>query len=181
VKLRLVTALALVGALFLSVSGAQAATPVLDGKVKKKLEITAKGGLQDNTSTMLIGEEREYCTKHCARLPFVYKPAKGIKGGLMFTATWSNPASDIDLTVVEAGPKGAWTEVGSCNGAGNMMEKVYIPPASLRAGKTYAMIMFYFRSVNETFKGKVEINVPSTIKPTVPAKVDEVALVNCTL
>jgi hypothetical protein len=180
-KSRLVTAVVLSAGLFLSVSGAEAATPTLDGKVKKKLEVTAAPGPQDNTPTMVVGEDREYCTTHCMRLPFVYKPAKGIKGGLMFTVTWTNPASDIDLTVVEAGPNKTWKTVGGCNGAGNMQEKVYLPPASLKSGKTYTMIMYYFRSVNETFKGKVEINVPSTIPTTVPKKVDDTALINCTL
>jgi len=180
-KLRLVTAVALSAGLFLSVSGAQAATPTMDGKKVKVLKAAFKGGLQDNTPTMAVGEDREYCTKHCGRLPFVYKPAKGAKGGLMFTVTWSNPASDIDLTVVEAGPNKTWKTIGGCNGAGNMMEKVYLPTTALRSGKTYALIAFYFRSVNETFNSKVEMGIPSTIKPTVPAKADDIALINCTL
>lgn len=180
-KLRLVTAVALCAGLFLSMSGAQAGPPTMDGKRVKVLKMDAKGGLQDNTPTMAIGEDREYCKAKCGRLTFVYKPARGAKGGLMFTTTWTNPASDIDLTVVEAGPRGTWKTIGGCNGAGNMMEKVYLPPTALKSGKTYAMIMYYFRSVNETFKGKVEMGIKSTIPTTVPKKADDVALVNCTL
>ena len=180
-KFRILTAVALAGALVLSISGAEAATPVMDGKKVKVLKLSASPGVQDNTTTMVAGEDREYCTTKCARLPFVYKPAKGVKGGLMFTATWTNLASDVDLTVVEQSGKKVFTTVGGCNGAGRASEKVYLAPNQLKSGKTYVMIMYFFRSINETFDGKVEIGVPSTIPTTVPARADEVALVNCTL
>jgi hypothetical protein len=180
VKPRLVTAAALTAGLLLSVSGAEAATPTMDGKVVKVLKISAQPGLQENTAN---AEDREYCTIHCGRLPFVYKPAKGVKGGLMFTVTWTNPVSDADLSVVEAGPNKTWKTIGGCAGIGNTLEKVYVPPAALRPGKTYAMIIYYFHSINETFNGKVEINVPSTIPTTVPKKADDngASPMNCTL
>ena len=179
-KLRLITGLALVGALFLSVSGAQAATPTMDGKKLKVINWTAKGGLQDNAAT---SEDREYCEKTCGKQAFVYKPAKGAKGGLMFTATWSKQVSDIDLIVAERGKNNTMTIVGACQGTGKTSEKVYLAPNQLKTGRTYVMIMYYFRSINETFTGKIEMGVPNSIKMTVPAKVDDngVSPINCAL
>lgn len=178
-ELRLVTALALTGALFLSVSGAQAGPPVMDGKKVKVLNYTANGGLADNTKDILV--DRELCTTTCGKLAFVYKPAKGAKGGLMFTATWTNPLSDVDLFVAERAKNGALTILGSCQGTGGPSEKVYLAPNTLKSGKTYVMVMYFFRSINETFKGKVEMGVPSTIPTTVPEKVDALNHTNCTL
>jgi hypothetical protein len=185
VKVRLITATVLASGLALSMSGAQAATPTLDGKKVKVLSFTPNGGAQDNDKDQasLTTPDRLACEMpRCAKLTFVYKPAKGVKGDLMFTATWTNPASDIDVYVGEVAKDGSASDVGHCGGAATTTEKVFIPASDLKSGKKYVMVVDFYRSVNETVNAKVEIAVPNTIKSTVPSNVDSTLYpVNCTL
>ena len=177
----------LVGVLALASAHADAATKTLDGKKTKKLSITASGGAQDHDSDLVTGlvsgGDRTECEMpRCARLEFTYLPAKGVKNGdLMFTATWSNPASDIDLYVGEVAKDGSSSELTHCAGAGTASEKVFIPKADLKPGKKYVLVLDFFRSLNETVTGTVEIGVPNSIKTTVPAAADgKVQNINCT-
>ena len=188
-KVRLLTAAALAGALAVSTAGAQAAPRTLDGRSVKTLTMTASGGLQDNDkdqAQLLSSPDRADCAPpRCSRLPFLYKPAKGVKGDLMFTVTWTNRASDIDLYVGEVARDGSTTTVDSCGGVGSTTEKVFLPAKALKPGKTYVLVVDWFRSLNETATAKVQIGVPSTIKTTVPAKYDgqlpgTLFKVNCT-
>lgn len=200
-KTRVLVCSAMAAGLFAGVSGAEAAPKTLDGTKTKKLTLTANGGAQDNDGwtaydAVAIADEgvanqlpaplkrveAEQCTPPtCAVLEFVYRPAKGVKGGLMFTANWTNPASDIDLYVVQIDKKGGRTEVGSCGGFGSASEKVYLAPNELKAGRKYALVMLFFRSLNETATGTVEINVPSTIGNTVNLPGLGDPAVNCTM
>lgn len=200
-RTRLVLVPAVVAGLVLSMSGAQAAPKTIDGKKVKSLTITASGGAQSNdawTVYDLVGSADEGAANQlpqqahriapgdcaaptCANLDFVYKPAKGVKGGLMFTASWTNPASDIDLYVVRYEKDGSRTDIGHCGGSSSATEKVYLAPADLTPGRKYALVLQFYRSLNETVTGKVEINVPSSIKNTVDAPVlGDPVNVNCT-
>lgn len=185
-KIRLAAATAVIGALALSMSGAQAAAPVLDGKKVKVLTIKANGGLQDHDSNQVTGllsssaETIDCAAPDCTRLTFVYKPAKGAKGGLLFSMTWGNVLSDFDLYVGEVGKRGT-TEIANCATAGPPSEKVYLPAASLKSGHTYAMVIYHFRSVNDVANAKVEMGVPDSIKTTLPRQADEKADLNCAL
>lgn len=180
---RLFTAGLLAGVLALSGSGAEAATPTLDGKKVKSLRVTATSGIEEHDSDLAgTGGDPLECGKpRCVRLPFRYQPAKGIKGGLLFTATWRTPGTDIDLFVGEVDKKGRTTRVAACASSGPPSEKVYLAPAELRPGRTYVMVLDFFRAVNEPVVGTVEINVPNSVKTTVPAKVDDLRAINCTL
>ena len=182
-KLRLVTALALSGALLLSVSGAQAATPTMDGKKVKALTKVVNAGLAENDADTLtdVDVKIQCPAAKCAKLAFVYKPAKGVKGGLMFTATWTNALSDFDLYAVELDKRGSATAVGSCGSFARATEKVYVGPSLLRSGRTYAIVIYFARSVNDTVTGKVEINVPDSTPKTVPAVIDSKQKTNCSL
>lgn len=184
-KIRLVTAAALAGGLVLSVSGAQAASPTIDGKKVKTLSLTANGGVQSNDKDQasLDTPDRLACVApRCAKLAFTYAPAKGLANGdLMFTASWTNPASDIDLYVGELDKRGNASEIGRCGGVAGTTEKVFLPKSSLKPGRRYVLVVDFYRSVNETATGKVEIGVPSTLKSTVPAAADAAVFpVNCT-
>ncbi|MCW2545114.1 MAG: hypothetical protein JWM40_2666 [Frankiales bacterium] len=183
-KIRLVTALALVGALALSVSGAQAATPTMDGKKVKVLKLHADGGTQVHDTDLITGlvsaADHNLCSPpRCAKLKFVYKPAKGAKGGLMFTASWGKPITDYDLYVYELDKRGNGTEAGTCGGGIGTSEKVYLAPSNLHAGKTYVMVVDFFRSIADAVDAKVEMGVPSTITTTVPAAIDSLEAINC--
>lgn len=184
---RLLLAPVLIGALAFMSTGADAAAKTLDGKKVKKLSITASGGAQANDADLVTGlidaPDRTACKMpRCARLTFKYLPAKGVKGDLMFTVTWANPLSDIDLYVGELAKDGSSSEIGHCAGAGTASEKLFIPKSSLKPGKYYVLVVDFFRSLNETATGTVEIGVPNSIKNTVPSSVDgQVQNMNCTL
>ena len=155
----------------------------MDGKKVKVLTLTASGGLQDNdTERRPSADSKVECVMpKCARLTFVYKPAKGVTGGLMMTANWGNPLSDIDLYFGEIDKKGRTSVIGACGGAGAPHEKVYAAASSLRSGHTYALIAYFARSINDTVTIKAEIGKPNSIGKTLPAQVDSLANTNCTL
>jgi hypothetical protein len=182
-RFRLTTALALAGALLLSVSGAEAATPTLDGKKLKVLKVSKTSGVEEHDVDLTgTGPDPIDCgPPRCVRLPFVYRPAKGIKGGLMLTATWRTPGTDIDLFLGEVGKNGRATVVAQCANSGPPSEKVYAPPSVLRSGRTYVMVIDFFRAINEPMSAKVEINVPNTIPSTMPARTEDVRKINCSL
>lgn len=192
-KARLVLVPVLAGALAVMTTGAGAATPkTLDGKKVKKLTLVASGGTQDhdetNVTEALDAPDRADCAPpRCAKLPFVWKPAKGVKGDVMFTITWSNPATDYDLYVAEVARDGSTSTLDgqSCGGTGGTSEKVFVTKDKFKPGKTYAMVVDFYRSVNDTVNGTVEMGVPSTIKHPVPDQYDgqfpgTLFKVNCT-
>lgn len=180
-KARLAFATALAGGLLVSMSGAHAAPPVMDGK---KVKVLSKTGVGPATTAQPTDFDEILCddpTK-CLTLPFIYKPAKGVKGDLKFTATWTNPAADFDLYVVEVDPKKKTeTRVGVCGGFPLAKEVVFLPAKELRAGRIYRMVVGYYLPLGDTVNAKVEIAVPNTIGSTVPAEVEGQHHVNCTL
>jgi hypothetical protein len=191
-RARLVVAPLLVGALAVMTVGASAAPKTLDGKKVKQLTLTASGGLQDNDSTnvteALTTPDRADCSApRCAKLPFVWKPAKGVSGDVMFTITWSNPLTDYDLYVAEVARDGSTStlEDQSCASSGGTSEKVFVTKDKFKPGHTYAMVVDFYRSVNDTVHGTVQMGAKNTIPGTVPAQYDghfpgTLVKVNCT-
>jgi hypothetical protein len=183
-RARLVLAPALAAGLLLATAGAEAATPTLDGKKTKKLTFVDDGGAQSNDAWTVydLAQEGDLgdslpdqlrrvdpadCQAPlCGVHEFVYKPAKGVKGGIMVTTTWANPVSDADISFMQIEKDGSRTEIGSCGFTGQPHEKIYVEPSALKAGKKYAVVVMFFRSAAETFTTEAEINVPSTIKST---------------
>lgn len=174
-KFRIIAAAALAAGLALTVSGAQAATPVLDGKKVKVLQLSGAGGQQvhdQDTASLSLPDKFDCAPERCKRLPFVYKPAAGIKGDLMITATWTNPLSDIDMYLFEVQKNKTGVEINNCGALAGNSEKFFVPKAQLRAGRTYVLLMDFYRSINETATAKVEINVPNTAKQVIPPEYD---------
>jgi hypothetical protein len=181
VKVRLALATALAGGLLVSMSGAQAGPPVMDGK---KVKVLNKSAVGPATTQHLAAFDEVTCedpTK-CLTLPFVYKPAKGVKGDLMFTATWTNPAADFDLYVIEVDPKKKTeTMIAQCATAPFTKERVFISAKDLRPGRIYRMVVGFYLPLGDTVKTSVQIGVPNTIPTTVPAAVDAENATNCAL
>jgi len=181
-RTRLMLAAAAVGALTLALPAAIAApaTPVLDGKKVTKLEIKGNGGMQANADNPVPAA----CPAgRCIMLPFVYAPAKGVPGGVLFQLKWDNAvASDMDLYVAEVGKSGSLTEIGNCASFGPAArESYYTPAGTLKKGKTYALLIDFYRSVNDNVVGTVTMPAANPIPKTTPANVDGVADLNCTL
>lgn len=180
-RARIALAAAALGALALAVPSALAAPapPTLDGKKITKLEFKGNGGLQNNADN----PAPEACeAPRCALLPFVYNPAKGVPGGVMFTITWDNLASDMDLYLVEVGKSGN-IDIGHCASltTTSPKESFYAPVGLMKKGKTYALAVDYYRSINDNVKGTVTMPADNSVKTTVPANVDSLGAVNCTL
>lgn len=188
---RLVLAATVAAGLALSTTGAQAATPVLDGKKTKVLTLKAVAGLQthdaDLPSADLEFPDRLNCGKAtCATLDFIYKPAKGVKPvGLAFEASWSTPVgTDVDLYVGAVDKYGEATEVdgGHCGAAYGTHERIYLDKTNFKPGKKYRVVAYFYRTVNETVTTKVTFNGANAIPTTVPAEADELVYpINCGL
>lgn len=185
---RLVFAAATLSAVALAAPGALAgpAPVVLDGKKVTKLTITATAGAQTHDESLVTGlatgEDRMQCASaRCAVLPFVYKPAKGVKGDVLFTLTWATPGADFDLYVVSIDKSGSRTKIASCGGSTGTSEKVFVTADAFKAGKTFALLADFYRTPGEKVTGTVQMPATNSVKTTVPAEADNVALVNCTL
>lgn len=186
-RTRLALTAAAVGAVALVAPSALAASapPVLDGKKVKELKLDATAGAQTHDESLATGiatdEDRMQCgPERCAVLPFVYKPAKGVKGDVLFSINWTTPGSDFDLYVVQIDKSGR-SKIGSCGGSAGLGEKVFLSADNFKAGKTYALLADFYRTPGEKVTGSVTMPAANTVKTTVPAAADELALVNCTL
>jgi hypothetical protein len=187
-RARLVLLPVLVAGLVLSLSGAEAATKALDGKKVKSLAWTVVGAPQDNDPSLATDQlpggdsERVHCAPpRCAILPFGYVPAKGVKPAkdLAFEAAWSTPGADIDLYVAEIDKYGDLTEIDHCGAGVGSSEKVWIPGTEFKAGRKYAVVVDFYRTVNESVKVTALWNGPNTMTTTIPAQADAVAGQNC--
>lgn len=179
----MLTAVAL-GLLALVAPAATAAgkPPVLDGKKVSKLTMTVTTQMQDHDTDLLLANTaaRLACEPpRCALIPFVYSPAKGVKADIAMTLTWEHPYSDMDLYVAQQ-EKSTRTKIAVCGGSFGTSEKVFLPAGTLRKGKTYVMIMDFYRTPGEKVTGTVEMPGKDTVDKTVPAAVDGETNINCT-
>jgi hypothetical protein len=163
-----------------SVPSQAAGTPVLDGKKVKTIVRTGSGGLQDNdadNASLATANRADCAAPRCLRLDFVYKPAAGVKGNVLFKVTWTNPASDFDLYV--ASDKRA--QLAACGGPGGMGEALVLSGKTLKYGKRYTLVVDFFRSVNDTATATVQFPTAKAAGTTVPAQADELFPTNCVL
>jgi hypothetical protein len=185
-RTRLLVVAATAVTLGLTLTSANAVPPTLDGKKVKTVTLTAVGTPQDHDSDFVTdqagGPDRVACTApRCARKDFIYKPAKGVKGDVMFEAKWTLPAADIDLYVAEVAKDGSVSQLDTCGTFGGTSEKVFVDASSLKSGKRYAIIVDFYRTANETVTATATMPGTNTIKATAPAAVDSNQAVNCGL
>jgi hypothetical protein len=167
-----------VAALVLSVSvpSNAASTPVLDGKRVKKITAKGSGGLQEHDDDAANSNNRADCKMpRCFRIDFIYAPAKGVSGNILFRINWTNPASDLDLYVADAknGDK------AHCGGVGGTGEQLVLPARSFKVGKKYSLVADFFRSVNDTVTATVEFPTKAVTGTTVPTEAEAVYPLNC--
>ncbi len=179
-------------AVMLAAAGAIAATappssaggpPVLDGKKKTSLSFSGSGGVQDNDKDFVgTTKDRADCAApRCAAMPFVYKPAKGVQGDTAYLLTWTNPASDFDLYVAEVGKAGGRSTVAKCGAGAGRSEKVFIPAGTLKSGHVYAIVVDFYRSLNEKFTATVTLPGANAVGSKVPTTAEKVEPINCGL
>ena len=184
---RLALAAAALGALALAMPSALAApTPqTLDGKKVSKLTLNVDAPRQSNDASMgsdaATGYDRYQCeAPRCAVVPFIYKQAKGVKSDIAMELTWANPTSDFDLYLMQIDKTGR-TKMLSCGGAAGTHEKIFIPAGTLKSGKTYAMMVDFYRTVGEKINAELTMPGTDTTAKTVPSAVNALQAINCTL
>ena len=188
-QIRFVATLAVAGGLVLSHTGAQAAgTPTLDGKKTKTLSTTFTPTPQSHDSDLITDQvksstDRTMCTApRCGWMPFVFKPAKGVKGGMAFTITWSVPGEDIDLYVAEVAKDGSsGGEVAHCGASAGTSERIQLSSSDFKAGKKYALIADFYRSTGGKVTATIAFPGTTSIKTTAPSTVDGALPINCGL
>ena len=183
-KTRTLLATAVAGTLAFGLSGAEAATPTLDGARTKTVTLKATGAPQTNDAdyASLEDSNRLNCKMpRCARVDFVWKPAKGVSGNVAFKATWAVPVADIDLYVGAVGKDGSVSELGSCGATAGTQEQVYLPSSAFKAGKKYAMIVDFYRTAATEVTATATMPGTNAIKKSVPAEIDSLQSTNCGL
>jgi len=184
---RLVLAPVLAMGLVLSLSHAEAATKTLDGKKVKSLTWSASAGLQPNDADLVTGQvsggARTDCAPpRCAKFPFVFAPAKGVTAtGLAFQASWTIPVEDVDLYVAAIAKDGSYSEIAHCAAGAGTSEKLYLQRSELKPGKKYAVVVDFYRTLQDTVTAKVDFPGTNTIATTAPAAADGAEPVNCGL
>jgi uncharacterized protein YjiK len=152
----------------------------LDGKKVRKIVRTASGGLQANdadTASIDDVNRADCAMPRCYRLDFVYQPAPGVKGNVLFKITWTNPASDYDLYVT-TDKRG---QLAHCGGPGGLGEQLVLSGKSLKPGKRYSLVADFFRSVNDKVTATVEFPTATAAGTAVPAAADTIFPANCVI
>lgn len=192
-NVRLVLVPAVVGGLLVGTLGASAAPRTLDGKRVKTLTATYTPAPQDNDADLVAGQfagtpvpvapgERVACkAPRCARLEFVYLPAKGVKGGLAFQTTWSTPGTDVDLYVAEIAKDGTASEIAHCGATAGTSEKIFLAGSNFRPGRKYAVITDFYRVLSDKVTTQVSFPGKDMLKTTVPSQADAFLGANCGL
>lgn len=169
-------------------SQAAAKPPTLDGKKVKKITKTVSPETQDHDDdqvTSLVAEVQDKSSPsrtdckmpRCYRLDFVFSPAKGVKGKVLFKVSWTNPASDVDLFVSDERK----ASLESCGGGTGTSETIVMNSTRFRPGKRYTLVADFYRTIADTVTMTVEFPTSVTIKQTVPDTAELVYPVNCTL
>lgn len=182
-RTRLVLAATVLGAVSLLLPSAVAGPVVLDGKKTKKLTLTATATQQahDQDFAGSDGERVDCEPPRCATLPFIYQPAKGVKGDVLFTLTWSGPVSDFDLYIASVDKKRR-TQLATCGAATGNREKVFLSAGTMKKGKPYLLIVDFYRTPGETVTATAEMPGQDTVAKTLPEAADgAVFKFNCAL
>jgi hypothetical protein len=131
---------------------------VLDGRVLTTLSIRhdstrGAGAPQGPTDVQVL-----HCGEaDCARLDFVYKPARGVRRDLGLQLVWYYAeATRMDLFLVGAGKV-----VARCAGPVGNTRYLVVPGAQLKPGLKYTAVMYYDYSFGE--KGVLTATLPAKV------------------
>lgn len=160
----LAAALAITAALAVPQASA-AGTPVLDGKKVKSLSIIQESGPAARGVDPTPAQVAACKAPDCARLPFVYKPAKGVSASLSVTErNFYAGLGDADLYLLQGS-----TVIASCTGTFSNKRHITVPASALKPGATYTAVMFYSHSIGESTS--MTVDLPGTKAPE-PVVVD---------
>lgn len=151
------TAAATVVALSLLIVGSTSAVakppPVLDGVKVKKLTIIQEAAPGAATVDPTPEQVANCKAPACARITFVFKPAKAVKDPLTVTERnfWIG-LGDVDLYLMQG-----TTVVASCTGTASNKRYLSVPQSELKPGATYSAVMYYSHEIGETTSMDVEL------------------------
>ena len=178
---RLALVSAAVGGLVLSQVAAEASgPPQLDGKARKTLTATFSPKAQDNDKDVASTADKTECSDaRCGRLPFVFKPARGVRGNLSLKISWTLPGEDFDLYLAEIAKDGSYSELANCGTFGGTSERIVVAGSDLKPGHKYALVADFFRATGaDKVTGTVSFPSTDTIKKVVPASAEKGAGIN---
>ena len=179
-RVRVLVAAVLAAAVAISLP-AQAAPKTLDGKKVKKIAFKATPTPQAHDEEFVTGSlggpDRVRCKPpRCVRVDFVFKPAKGVTGDLVFRIAAANPTTDADLYVIDS----KYNTIAQCGAfAGN--EAFKVPGKRFKTGKTYTVVVDFYRVISDTITGSIEFPAKYTSKaPAQAGTVDSTGIpVSC--
>jgi hypothetical protein len=121
-------------------------TPVLDGKAVHNLHLVAEAPAGAKTIDPTPAEVAACKPPACARLTFVFKPAKGVKAPLSVRESnfWAG-AGDEDLYLLQ-GTK----VVASCTGTISNQRYLAVPLSALKPGATYTAVEYFSHEIGES-------------------------------
>lgn len=133
---------------------ADAGPPVLDGKTVKNLHIVAEAAPGAVAVDPTPEQVASCAAPACARIAFVYKPAKGVKAPTLSVSErnfWA-VAGDEDLYLMQG-----TTVVASCTGTTSNARYLAVPTSALKSGTTYTAVMFFSHEIGESTSMNVDL------------------------
>ena len=156
---------AAVAAIALTAPTADAGAPVLDGKKVKNLHVVQEAP-PGAAAVDPTPEQVASCTPPaCARITFVYKPAKGVKAPLSVSERnfWL-AAGDVDLYLMQGAKV-----IASCTGTLSNHRYLSVPASALKVGATYSAVMYYSHEIGESTS--MDVDLPGRPAPE-PVQLD---------
>ena len=155
---RVVLAAVSLAAVAVSVPSADAEAPqVLDGKVVKNLHIVAEAPPGASTVDPTPEQVASCAPPACARITFVYKPAKSMKAAALSVreANFWAGLGDEDLYLMQ-GTK----VIASCTGTVSNQRYLVVPASALKPGTTYTAVEYFSHEIGESTA--MNVDLPAT-------------------
>lgn len=133
---------------------AVAGPPVLDGKTIKNLRIVAEAAPGAAAVDPSPEQVASCAAPACARIDFVFKPAKGVKAQTLSVSErnfWA-VLGDEDLYLMQGK-----TVIASCTGTASNARHLSVPTASLKSGTTYTAVMYFSHEIGESTSMNVDL------------------------
>jgi hypothetical protein len=150
---RAAAAIAVLTAAAFAMPHASAGPPVLDGKTVKNLHTVFEAATGASGTDPTPEQVASCAPPACARLTFVYKPAKGVKAPLSVSERnfWA-VIGDDDLYLMQ-GTK----VIGSCTGTVSSARYLSVPASALKSGTTYTAVLYVSHEIGESTSMNVDL------------------------
>jgi hypothetical protein len=128
-------------------------TPVLDGKKVHNLHLVAEAATGASAVDPTPEQVASCAPPACARITFVYKPAKGMTAPLSVSERnfWA-VAGDEDLYLLQ-GTK----VIASCTGTVSNARYLSVPASALKPGTTYTAVEYFSHEIGESTAINVDL------------------------